>query len=814
LGSPQPLLFLNDLVNRLKSENLPDTKNIFIRPQDCENQSILKTFRQIVSNTPGIRVIADCSKGIGENFKHLLSEFNLICVVSNKLHSQAVKNLYHIKFSKSIESQEVNYKFVDLTPDSQLYLLETVVLFQNEMINLLNLMSKPDHDQPQMTSELKQVDECFLEIVDDKLLKLLVEESSIHINAKFECEKYFQTLHRPRNLIKCDSKQEFTQEELLKLVKNDRSVIISDIVGSGKSWVLKSIAIALRKQKPAKWVSYIQLKMFENIFDFKKSNSNFLQFMTEHVLSSCNTFEQAIFKRLYKTGNCCVLLDGVDELSLSSREFLKELIKSFKNYGGNQIWMTTRNNYKDELQDALNAKVVNKLTEFTEQDAIDFIKTTWMLSDLERELKYHKEADILKRLSNQDSQIYQSYAENLVSKIFNTKFLQTGLPNICKIAADIFKDQDDKSSVYSLNVDKIYDEYVKNKYQDWSNGYRRQSSCSTDSDTFLAINQYQAIKNVCPMLTPICDLIYKNVKFHDEDVIACGLTSQRNDNIIFQHESFNEYFVLSFIAKVIKNFRDIVRESGFEDILKNFAIQFFNSRKFDIFRSVADNAFNKIPEIDEVKQFFLKFFGLPNQNDDVIDFLFKIVDEIYAAPIKNQNIVMLTQVANNWFGEQKIVKNSLKFLNQFPEVSEGFNLAANKFIYKAGRKLLYSNSDVRSDFHTLCTLLNAESGMFASTFNNFMDRCSPGEQTRILMECDKNQKNLLYMCIEKRNRKLLKLLWTAAEGRFDNFEDFKGIITKESLPFKYNVFHAAVVHNRKIEFHETFWTLAFESFKD
>ncbi|KAL7015365.1 hypothetical protein ACKWTF_016414 [Chironomus riparius] len=808
MTSNVPKLLLSDLFNSFKLEYLPDTKTVFIRPQDCKNQSIFDAYSQIVSNSNEIRVIIDCSKGMGPKLEDLLPKFNLIIIVSNEHHSREVMKLYSKKFNKSIDPKVINYRFCDLTPENQLYLLQTEVQFQNEKLNLHNLLS----------NQITQVDECFLEIVDDKLLKLLVDEFEIQINVKFECEKYFQALYRSRNLIEHNndnlgSKQKFTQEEFLKAVQDDKSIIISDIGGNGKSWTLKNITIKLRKQKPSKWVSYIHLRMFENIFDSKKTNSNFLQFMSVNVLS-CNTYERAIFKRLYKTGNCCILLDGYDELNLTSREFVKELMMSFKNYGGNQIWVATRDIFKDELQTVLHTKVVYKPAEFTVDDAIEFIKTTWMLSDIEKELKIVQEFEVLKILRTKDSQMYQSYAENLVSKIFNSKFLKTGLPNICKIAADIFKDQDDKSMVYSLNVDMIYDEYVKNKYHDWSNGTRRQSNSSTDSETFLAINQYQAVKNICPMLTPICDLVYKNVKFYDEDVIACGLTSRRNDNVIFEHESFNEYFLLSFLAKVIKNFKDIFIKLGFEDIIKNLMIQFFNSRKFDIFRSVADNVLNDIHEVDEVKQFFLKFFNIPNQNVDTVDFLFKMVEEFYAAPQKSQNIVMLTQVVNNWFGEKKFVKEGMEFFNKFPEISEGFSSIANKFIYKAGRKLLPPDSDANTDFYALSTLLNVDSRTFATTFDDFLDRCSYNEQTRILKECDKNKKNILHLCVEKQKQIKLKFLWRKIEGHFENFEDFKAIVTKESLPFRYNVFHAAVVYNKNIDFHEIFWTLSIESFKD
>lgn len=65
-----------------------------------------------------------------------------------------------------------------------------------------------------------------------------------------------------------------------------------------------------------------------------------------------------------------------------------------------------------------------------------------------------------------------------------------------KKAADIFKDKNDKSLVYSLNVDQIYGEYVKNIYQDWSSGYRRQSnSSSVNIEIFETVNE-ECLSNV------------------------------------------------------------------------------------------------------------------------------------------------------------------------------------------------------------------------------------------------------------------------------------------------------------------------------
>ena len=327
IASNVPKLLLSDIHQNLFCEDLADIKNLFVRPTLCDNEMLFDNFTDIVSENKFIRIIVDCSNGIGNRFKNLLIGTNYIFVTSNEKHSKEIEK----KFRNSlltIKQEVVNYSFCDLNEESQLKLLNSSVDFQNMQINLNEMF--------------QDIGSC----IDDKTLKLLVEKSQVSINTKID--KQFEILFQPRKLIKVYSEDEhnleteISQEDFLKETENEKCVIISDINKNGKSWFLKNVAVTLKKSIPLKWVSYIELKYFRNSCNNKVINLDFVKFIIENVLSSHSNFERNIFKKMYKNGCTCIILNGIDDLP-DEYEVIKELIDSFKYNGGNQLLISSEN---------------------------------------------------------------------------------------------------------------------------------------------------------------------------------------------------------------------------------------------------------------------------------------------------------------------------------------------------------------------------------------------------------------------------------------------------------------------------------------
>lgn len=792
IASNVPKLLLSDIHQNLFCEDLADIKNLFVRPTICDNEMLFDNFTDIVSENKFIRIIVDCSNGIGNRFKNLLIGTNYIFVTSNKKHSKEIE-----KNIKNSITQVVNYSFCDLNEESQLKLLKSSVDFQNMQINL---------------------DEMFQDIgscIDDKTLKLLVEKSQVSINAKID--KQFEILFQPRKLIKFSENEhnleaEISQEDFLQATRNEKCVIVSDINKNGKSWFLKNVEITLKKSSPLKWVSYIELKYFRNSFNNKVINLDFVKFIIENVLSSHSNFERNIFKMMYKNGCTCLILNGIDDLP-DEYEVIKELIDSFKYNGGNQLFISSNGKFKDETQ---HENTVYKLADFTENNATEFIVRKWILFDMEKENISENEFEIYIEKSNKYED-YKKYASNLSKKIFNSKFDETGMPFICNLSAEHFNVKD-KNYVIDSEVEKIYEQFINSKKQQYLN---KQSSSYENyrynEKRFMEIHEYHAIKNRFPKLMPIFDLIYKNVNWSEEDIIAGGLMYSKGGNVGFEHESFNEYFILTFIPKVLKNLKKIVDKTGFNVFIEESIIEYFTSRKFDMTRSLLDNICNQDPEYIELKEFFLKMIGKSYKNEDLVEIFFKLFEKVYLLPHKSENFKKISEVVDDMFGKNEFVKKVLNFLQEVPEAFYSVGSDMNNIFSKEGRMSGITNSDPRTDFGTLSSFLNFSPDIFESIFNDVLDHCLDEERTNILKQFDKNHRNILYICVDNHIENKLTFLWEKMENHFKSngcHNDFKTIIMKESLPYKYNLVHAAVVFAHDTEFHEIFWPLLFKTFND
>lgn len=794
-----PNLLLNDIYQNLQSDDLANTKNLFIKPNlITSNEILFRTYNDIVNENKNIRVIIDCSSGIENKFQMLLVGSNYIFVTSNERQPVEIMQKLNLKINQHV----VKYSFSDLEKDSQLALLKNKINFQKNNMSLDEVFS--NENGPDMRS--------YVEILDDKTLKNLVENSEVSINAKIEIEKNFENLFQPRKLFKVSKEgenlnDEISQEEFLEAVKIEKRVIISDIQKNGKSWFLKNVAMTLRNSMPVKWITYIELQHFKNFLNHKIINIDFVKFIIENVICSQTKFEQNVFKKMYKNGRTCIIINGIDELP-DEYKVITELFNSFKYNGGNQLLISSNGQFKEKME---NEHPVYKLADFTEENAVEFITMTWILHDMEAENVFFKtkreiESYIKKSVKYAD---YKEYARNLCKKIFNSKFHETGMPFICYLAAENFNGKD-KCSVIDSEVERIYEQYIQSKMQAFA---RRHSNMSNQDETFMAIHEYHAIKNKFPLLIPVFELIYKNVKWAEEDIIACGLMSNRNGNVIFDHGNFNEYFYLTFIPKVLKNLKRLIDETGADDFIKNAITEYFKSRKFDMTRSFIDSVFNQYSDVIEVKQFYLKIVGEKYENEDFIEIFLKILQKVFCAPSENENVRKITEVLGDVFGDVDLIKSGLEF---FQDASEALGIG-NKFLSKKGRESEITDSDPKSDFGTLSTFLFVDTNVFEPIYNDFMTKFSKWEQTNVLKQSDRNQRNILYICVENRKNKKLKFLWENMENHFksiDRHEDFKALIYQESLPFKYNLVHAAAVFAHDEEFHEIFWPLLLQTFSD
>jgi len=377
-----PILAIRNIFQCVQNDNLPDTSTIFISSGVCENKDSFDDIQSILSKNKDLKLVADCSKGFNHCIKKLFDlNLKVVTLVANKAQHAELKELVT---GLNLEIKEINYKFEDLTVESQCCVVQKRINFQdNPELSLEELLTN------KTTTNDSPIDiRLYSNVIDDNLLKLFTENSQVSINLKPQDEVYdrhFEILFQPRNLIKTinnsDTINMISQDELLDNVKGMKNILISDLGGTGKSWMLKQITRNIRKEVPRCWVTYVDLKFHTKAFEGQQIIPEFTKFMTDNVLNLKNNFEENIFNLLYKNGKVVVLFDGYDELPEECAEFVLNLFKSFDCSNGNQLWIATRNYCEKDLQHKIKFDAVFKLEEFTQEHGMDLIAQTWLLND-------------------------------------------------------------------------------------------------------------------------------------------------------------------------------------------------------------------------------------------------------------------------------------------------------------------------------------------------------------------------------------------------------------------------------------------------
>jgi len=259
-------------------------------------------------------------------------------------------------------------------------------------------------------------------------------------------------------------------------VSKSKTVIISDTAGMGKSTFLNYVYQSIKESSNSSWLIRLNLNDYtiklkelilvgttihndngtELSFDFDAV----IDFLSYKLLLFETKFEQELFKLNIKLGKVIIMFDGFDEISPSYKQNVINLLRALKE-NENQLWVTTRPNMQEVLEDNLN-QFAFKLEPFSRQDQINYLKNYWM-----------------NRLNifNCDSTKLKAYAEalldNLEKSINNDKEL-TGIPLQMRMLAEVF--ENDCNKFYKtgqlkpeldarLDLIDLYEKFLNNKYE-------------------------------------------------------------------------------------------------------------------------------------------------------------------------------------------------------------------------------------------------------------------------------------------------------------------------------------------------------------
>ncbi|XP_070499608.1 protein PFC0760c-like [Chironomus tepperi] len=438
-----PKLLLINIKNYLYNEFgiLINTEYIFVDIKFINESENLKNLFKILMQYSNLKVIVNCSIAVKNEVLDVAKD-RFIFIFSDKRLKEELIDLLR-KRNVIFSNEELNFNWNDLTHSDQKLFLQSKLNFQNRkdftIFDILENCSKRIEDE----QKEKEVFEYFSKIVNCHLMNFLLDSSRIKINVNLEQndvkdeDEYFDFLFQPRQLIKKMGWAE-TKVSPDESFEKEKFIIVSDIAGSGKSWIMRKIAKDLKQKYPKFWISYIDLKQYSNNFKSQK-NYNFPKFIAEFVLKFENSLEENIFYKLYAAGKVIIFFDGFDEVD-SKHGLILNLIESFDIHNaGNQIWISTRDLYEDKIRERIKLKLILKLNEFSQIEGIDLIAKNWILEDIKNE-----KLNNLEEIENfvKDSSKYQEYKQNgsqISKKISKTGSRSIGLPRLFKMAADGFK---------------------------------------------------------------------------------------------------------------------------------------------------------------------------------------------------------------------------------------------------------------------------------------------------------------------------------------------------------------------------------------
>jgi ankyrin repeat protein len=156
-----------------------------------------------------------------------------------------------------------------------------------------------------------------------------------------------------------------------------RLFMLSDHAGAGKSTTMRHLEIKIKNKLPDHWVSYIDLKQHVKVyeeFENRAMDVGSIRDILLQILSlPADGLESAVFTHLFNVGRVVLLLDGMDEIAPTYKEFFIRLITNIKAQTRNQQWIATRPHHTKELKQKLEHHA-HKLLVFNDDQAKHFIR--------------------------------------------------------------------------------------------------------------------------------------------------------------------------------------------------------------------------------------------------------------------------------------------------------------------------------------------------------------------------------------------------------------------------------------------------------
>ncbi|XP_070501403.1 uncharacterized protein [Chironomus tepperi] len=343
-------------------------------------------------------------------------------------------------------------------------------------------------------------------------------------------------------------------DKILNMTETSKIFILSSEDGTGKTINFEQFAIRIKKKYPTKWVSYINLKEYSNLY-LENGTVNDVESLLTKIFN-LTQFDQTIFHELYKSGSVVLLWNTFDEISPTYSKFILNTLVSIQRDTSNVQFVCTRPLYIEQLVMSLQVHPYS-LVPFNEDQQVEFLT------------KFFKSINI------EDSQInnfvfktlniVKSSKLNITIRYHDDEDLNT--PLMLGMIADLISTND---YIYkSENRYDIYLGFVHKKIEIWQKKSKVAAKFSVDAfikyRNFDMVEMYQmfAIKSDLRLINPLTQMIAGKLKIMRKKVpkelnnIEISQMEILDINGEFLHKTFAEFFVAQFLVENIFDFVNV-----------------------------------------------------------------------------------------------------------------------------------------------------------------------------------------------------------------------------------------------------------------
>jgi hypothetical protein len=543
IKSNVPCLVLHNYFNELKISSSSNATNLFVDLSAIHFDNIRKNFSTIAKSESIDNIFVDATDCNEESVKILMSAertASLIVVGNDE------------KLFPDFKIETFNFTWKDFCEETKEILLQKTIKYQHRQVQFgevfkSNLDDLPPEVFQNLCSDHQFVFNSTEFVISDSITR------TFKINDPYGAFLNSSKLYAP----------DFTTEELVKKVDNNKIILLADRSKSGKTTALRKIFDELSKGKT--FVAFLSLEKLKEI-----KEKSYDEFVCNFLKNNNRGTEENQFKENYTKNGVIIILDGINDINT---EDLCQFLKSFdKTKGKNQLWIGT------------SEKIGHKILNFSNVVRI--------------KLKPYSEQEILKSLGMEHTNSLKNACENYVKN--NLNFYAKSIYHCC--ALNMFLDKNEKKIFgatlfpYKTNyVDFLNDNILRKETEIFRKFFLLLPYLVADfvnetlkvdllyqieefSDFFLSLLIQADHKNVRKMLS---DMKISDIKVHEDcnflfrDALLRHFKRDKTIKFHFEEQSIDlSIFTISLISKITWDFSNVFSIGTISEVLSSLAPYF------------------------------------------------------------------------------------------------------------------------------------------------------------------------------------------------------------------------------------------------